>query len=145
VVKKRFYTPEEFLKDTKTLAKEVGEFKPEVIVAIARGGLTFAHYLSEILDIREVYSINSIGYEGERKLETIKVYNTPNILKNKRVLVVDDIADSGETLKEVMKILKEKNPTCSFKVATLFYKKTSIFQPDFKLFEAKEWIEFFWN
>jgi len=145
MIKKRFYTPEEFLKDTKTLAKEIAKFEPEVIVAIARGGLTFAHYLSEILDIREVYSINSVGYERDRKLDNIKVYNIPNLPKNKRVLVVDDIADSGETLKEVMKNLKEKNPTCSFKVATLFYKKTSIFQPDFKLFEAKEWIEFFWN
>jgi len=144
-MKKVYYSPEKFLEDTKVLAKRVGEFKPEVIVAIARGGLTFAHYLSEILGIREVYGINSVGYEGNRKLENIKVYNIPNIPKNKRVLVVDDIADSGETLKEVMKKLKEKNPTCVFKVVTLFYKKNSIFQPDFKLFEANEWIEFFWN
>ena len=144
-MKKLYYGCEEFRNDCNKLANEAKEFDPEVIVAIARGGLSLAHYLGELLDIREVYSINSIGYDADIKLETVKVYNTPLIKQGKRVLVVDDIADSGETLVEVIKNLKEKNPTCSFKTATIFYKKNSIFQPDFKLKEAKEWIEYFWS
>ena len=144
-MKKLYYGCEEFRKDCKKLADELKEFNPEVIVAIARGGLSLAQYLGELLDIREVYSINSIGYEGEKKLEIVKVYNTPLIEQGRRVLVVDDIADSGETLVEVIKNLKEKNPTCTFKTATIFYKKSSVFQPDFKLREAMEWIEFFWS
>ena len=144
-MKKLYYGCEEFRKDCKKLANEVKEFNPEVIVAIARGGFSLAHILAEILNIREVYSINSIGYEGEKKLETVKVYNTPLIEQGRRVLVVDDIADSGETLAEVIKNLKDKNPTCTFKTATIFYKKSSVFQPDFKLREAREWIEFFWS
>jgi xanthine phosphoribosyltransferase len=140
----RKYTPEEFLKDCEILADMVKEYNPKIILPIARGGLTFAHLLSEILDIRDVYCINSIGYEKDKKLKNVKVFNTP-IMIEKRVLIVDDIADSGETLKEVLKVLKEKNPTCEFKTATLFYKKNSIVQPDYTLHEATEWIEYFWN
>ncbi len=144
-MKKLYYGCEEFKSDCKKLAGKVRSHNPEVIVAIARGGLSLAHYLSELLNIREVISINSIGYDGEKKLDTVKVYNIPLIEQGKRVLVVDDITDSGETLKEVVKKLKEKNPSCEFKVATIFYKKSSIYQPDFKVREAKEWVEFFWS
>ena len=144
-MKKVFYSCEDFRNDSKKLAIEVKSYNPEVIVAIARGGLSLAQYLGELLDIREVYSINSIGYDKEKKLATVKVYNTPLIEQGRRVLIVDDIADSGETLKEVVKNLKEKNPLCEFKVVTIFYKKSSIYQPDFKVKEAKEWIEFFWS
>jgi len=138
------YTPKEFIKDTKKIAKLIKEYDPQVIVPIARGGLCFGHLLSEELNIRDVFCINSIGYEGDKKLDSVKVFNIPT-LENKRVLIVDDIADSGETLKEVLKALKEKNPTCNFKTATLFYKKSSIIQPDFTINEAKEWINYFWN
>ena len=138
------YTPYEFIEDTKKIVKLVKEYNPEVILPIARGGLCFGHLLSEELDIRDVFCINSIGYDKDKKLDNIKVFNIPT-LENKRVLVVDDIADSGETLKEVLKVLKEKNPTCEFKTATLFYKKSSIIQPDFTIHEAKEWINYFWN
>ena len=102
-MKKLYYGCEEFISDCKKLADEVKPYNPDVIVAIARGGLSLAHYLGELLNIREVYSINSIGYDAEKKLDTVKVYNTPLIEQGKRVLVVDDIADSGETLKEVIK------------------------------------------
>ena len=144
-MKKLYYGCEEFISDTKKLASEVKSYNLDVIVAIARGGLSLAHYLGELLNIREVTSINSIGYDADIKLDTVKVYNTPLIEQGKRVLVVDDIADSGETLKEVIKKLKEKNPSSEFKVATIFYKKSSIYQPDFKVREAKEWVEFFWS
>jgi len=140
----REYLADEFLKDSKKIADMVKEFDPQVIVPIARGGLCFGHILSEELNIRDVFCINSIGYEKDTKLESIKVFNIP-VMTEKKVLVVDDIADSGETLKEVLKVLKEKNPTCEFKTATLFYKKSSVIQPDFTINEAKEWINYFWN
>jgi xanthine phosphoribosyltransferase len=140
----RRYTPKEFIEDCEKLADMVKEYNPEVILPIARGGLSFAHLLSEILNVRDIYCINSIGYEKDKKLDSIKVFNTPTLIE-KRVLVVDDIVDSGETLKEVLKVLKKKNPTCEFKTATIFYKKNSTVQPDFTLHEATQWIEYFWN
>ena len=140
----RYYSPQEFLEDTKTLAVMIKEFDPQVLLPIARGGLTFAHYLSELLDIRDVLCINSISYDGEKKLDTVKVSNIP-IIGKKRVLLVDDIADSGDTLKAVLESIMIKNPDCEIKTATLFYKKTSVIKPDFTIREATEWIEYFWN
>ena len=138
------YTADELIKDTKNLAKKIKEFAPDVILPIARGGLTFAHLLSEELEIRDVRCINSIGYHDKDMLDDITVFNIPKI-ENKKVLIVDDIADSGKTLQKVVRLLKEKNPTCSFKTVTIFYKEDSVFQPDFKVRQTDEWVEFFWN
>lgn len=134
----------EFRDDVLTLSQEVKEFAPQTIVAIARGGLTLAHSLSQALNIRDVRVINTISYDNDKQLSTIKIENIPNI-QTSRVLVVDDIADSGRTFVEVMKVLKQSNPSCEFKTVSIYYKKSSIFQPDFKLKEADEWIEFFWE
>jgi xanthine phosphoribosyltransferase len=61
------------------------------------------------------------------------------------VLIVDDIVDSGQTLFSLMPLLREQNPLCEFKVATLFTKPTALLQPDFSLHEATDWIDFFWE
>ena len=53
--------------------------------------------------------------------------------------------DSGETMKEILFILKEKFPNIEFKIATLFYKNTALIKPDFSIREANEWIDFFWE
>jgi len=44
-----------------------------------------------------------------------------------------------------LKILEEKYSHCEFKIATIYYKKTALIQPDFTVREAKKWIEFFWE
>ena len=46
---------------------------------------------------------------------------------------------------EIIKKLKKRYPYCEFRVATVFYKNDAIMQPDFKVKEAKSWIEFFWE
>ena len=119
--------------------------KPDAILAIARGGLTLAHHLAEIFDIREVFTINAVSYEKTQKKETIDIFNIPNLHGYKNILIVDDISDSGETFKEVLKILKEKYKDLNFKTLAIFYKPSSKFKPDFYFQETNEWIRFFWE
>jgi xanthine phosphoribosyltransferase len=114
-------------------------------LGISRGGLTISHFMGEALNIRNVFTINSIHYDGVRKLDTFNIFNIPNLINASKVLIVDDIVDSGETMVEVFKILKEKFPMCEFKLASLFYKKTALVQPDFTVKEAPHWIDFFWE
>jgi xanthine phosphoribosyltransferase len=142
-----YYSFEEFMGDLEKLSKKIigSGFYPDTIVAIARGGLTFSHFLGEVLDVRNVVSINSIHYEDEQKLDFIKLFNVPDLSSSKKVLVVDDISDSGDTLEEVLKLLKSRYPDVEIKVATIFYKPTSKIIPDFKLKEANEWVQFFWE
>ncbi|HHH14245.1 MAG TPA: phosphoribosyltransferase, partial [candidate division WWE3 bacterium] len=101
--------------------------------------------LGEFYDIREVYAINTIGYNDTKKLDEVKVFNVPVLEKNQKVLIVDDIVDSGDTLVEVLKALKEKYPKTIFKTASIFYKPTAIIKPTWWVKEPKGWIEFFWS
>ena len=141
-----YYDYATFRDDLKALADKLPD-DFDAIVAIARGGMTMAHMLGEYLGIRHVYSVNAIGYEDTRKLDTLQIFNLPDMQKTRKVLIVDDIADSGETLKTVTACLKKENPTADFKTATLFYKpEKSVVEPDYWVKEARdEWIDFFWS
>ena len=139
------YSFNEFIEDINFLSKKISSFSPDCIVAIARGGLTIGHFLAEKMDIREIYTINAISYEKDKKLKEIKIFNIPDLKNKKKVLLVDDISDSGDTLEKIINKLKKIYPSLEIKTATIFYKKTSKVIPDFKVKEAKEWINFFWE
>ena len=139
------YTYTEFTKDILKFCELIKDYKPDIILAIARGGVTFGHFLSERLNIRKLYTLNSIHYDHDKKLKTLEIFNIPNLEKNKKVLVVDDIVDSGDTMKEVISILQKKFPTNSFKSGVIFYKPNAIYKPDFSLHTTDKWIDFFWS
>jgi len=143
-MEKHYYPYEDFLADTIDLTEKI-DWTFDSIIAIARGGMTLAHLLGEYYDIREVYSINTIGYEDTTKLESVKVFNIPELNEAKSVLIVDDIVDSGDTLIEVLKVLRQMYPAVIFKTASLFYKKSAKIAPDWYVQEADKWIEFFWT
>jgi xanthine phosphoribosyltransferase len=142
---KKYYSYEEFRDDTKELIKRVKSFEPEAIVGIARGGLTLSHCMAEGLNLREVQTIRTELYDGSCKRQDISLFGVCDFKNVKRVLVLDDIADSGETLKAIMSYLELNFKDIEFQSATLFYKETSVYKPHFWINEAKEWIEFFWE
>jgi xanthine phosphoribosyltransferase len=143
-MEKRYYSYEEFLIDAKSLTQKI-DWKFDAMIPIARGGLTLAHLLGEYYNMREVYSINTIGYDDTVKLESVKVVNLPELGEAKNVLIVDDIVDSGDTLVEVLKVLHQAYPEVTFKVASLFYKKSAKIAPDWYVCLADSWIDFFWS
>ena len=144
-MEKLYYSYDLFKKDTQVLVDKCRDFEPEILLAVARGGLTLAHLMAQALDMRNLYTLNSIHYEGELKLDTFNIFNIPDVSHAKKVLIVDDIVDTGETIKEILKVLNERFPSVEFKLATLFYKKTAILRPDYSVREANEWIDFFWE
>lgn len=141
-----FYSYEEFVVDAKKMAAQIkSEFSPDVILAVARGGLTLGHALAVALDNRNLFTLNSIHYDDTRKLDTIEVFNIPDLGKFKKVLLVDDMVDSGESMIEVKRRLLEAYPELQIKLATVFYKQKALILPDYKVKEASEWVEFFWD
>lgn len=144
-MEKLYYSYELFKEDTQKLVDSCRDYEPDILLAVARGGLTLAHLMAQALDMRNLYTLNSIHYEGELKLDTFNIFNIPDVSHAKKVLIIDDIVDSGETMQEIIKILNEKFPNVEFKLATLFYKKTAVLQPDYAVREANEWIDFFWE
>lgn len=144
-MEKLYYSYELFKEDTKELVEKCKGYKPDVLLAVARGGLTLGHFMAQAMDMRNLYTLNSIHYEKEQKLDTFNIFNIPDVSEAKRVLILDDIIDSGETMQEIFKLLNEKFPDVEFKLATIFYKKSAILQPDYTVREANKWIDFFWE
>ncbi|MDL0089261.1 phosphoribosyltransferase [Campylobacter gastrosuis] len=141
-----FYSYDEFVNDVKVMATQIkDEFSPDVIVAIARGGMTLGHSLAVALKNRNLFSLNSIHYDNTNKLDTIDVFNIPDLSKFSKILLVDDIIDSGESMVEIRRQLLKLYPHLNIKIATIYYKRTALLLPDFKAKEAHEWVEFFWD
>jgi len=143
-MQKRYYPYEDFLSDVKALTRKI-DWKFDTILPIARGGLSLGHLLGEYYNIRAVYAINTIGYDDTLKMESVKVFNIPELEEAQNVLIVDDIVDSGDTMVEVLRVLRHRYPAVTFKVASLFYKKSAKIAPDWYVEEADSWIEFFWS
>ncbi|CAA6823970.1 MAG: Putative nucleotide phosphoribosyltransferase [uncultured Sulfurovum sp.] len=143
-MEKIYYPYSAFREDLKILTQKVDQ-PFEVLLPISRGGLSMGQMLGEFYDIREVYAINTIGYDDSKKLDEVKVFNIPILQAGQRVLILDDIVDSGDTLVEVLKVLKTKYPETTFESASIFYKPTAIIEPTWWVKEAKGWIEFFWS
>ena len=141
---KIYYPYEEFREDLKVLVQKIDQ-SFDAILGISRGGLCMAHMLGEYYDLREVYAINTIGYEDTEKKDSVEVFNIPDLKFAKQVLVVDDIVDSGDTLVAVLQVLNHKYPKVTFLTASIFYKKTACFLPTWYIREPHGWVEFFWS
>lgn len=121
------------------------DFTSDAILGIARGGLTLSHFMSQALSQRNVFTLNTISYDGRIQKDNVEVFNIPSLEKFKKVLIVDDIIDSGKTIEKVMTLLKNSYPNIEFKVASLFYKEDALVRPDFTINKADKWIDFFWE
>jgi len=141
---KIYYPYEVFVADVKVLTQKI-QWEFDAIIAIARGGLSLAQFMGEYYNLRSVYSINTIGYKDTQKLQSVEVFNLPELKDARQVLIVDDIVDSGDTLIEVLSLLSEVYPYVTFKSAALFYKKSAKIAPNWYLKETTEWIDFYWT
>lgn len=140
-----YYGYDAFAEDAKELIEKTKPYRPDLIIGIARGGMTLAQVLAYGHGLRNVQIIHAESYDYDRQRDHVEVSGSCDFSGASRVLVVDDIVDSGETLKVIMQRFKRANPEMTFKTASLFYKPSASVQPDFTLKEAKEWIHFFWE
>ncbi len=139
------YNYNELENDIITLSKKVQDFRADAILAIARGGLIPAQLLAYNLSIRDLQSVQIQSYDKQTQRDTLTMLDTTDLSHVSRVLIVDDIIDSGDTMKYLLSHVKEKYPHIEFKIASLYYKSTASIQPDFTCKEATQWINFFWE
>ena len=140
------YPFDEFASDVRHLARAIRDtFDAQALVAVSRGGMTLGHALSVALENRNLFAINAEHYEGERRLDSVKIVNVPDLSGFARVLLVDDIVDSGETVTAIRDLLARRDPALEVRVASLFYKQRACVQPDFSRHEAHDWMTFFWD
>jgi hypoxanthine phosphoribosyltransferase len=130
------------------LAKKIvdGNYRPDSIVGIARGGWVVARILSDLLDIKEIGSIRVEFYE-DLLLTREHPHITQEIsveVKGKKVLLCDDVADTGKSLKVAADYLKSKGVS-EIKISTLHLKSKSIVCPNYYVSETDAWIIYPWE
>ncbi len=141
----REYSYEEFAIDAKKLSAMLEGFGADGILFVARGGATLAHFVAMNLGVRKMYAVNTYSYEGQTKLNAPVVDDLPNLAKANKIIVVDEIVDTGETLKIVVEKLQAAYPNIEFKTAALFQRKSAVIKADCYLHLTDEWVEFFWE
>ena len=121
-------------------------FKPDIIVGVSRGGWPPARVLSDLLDNPNLANVRAEFYLGvaETKGEPTLTQPVSVAVAGKKVLIVDEVADTGKSLKLVKEhIIKEG--AAEVKVATVYYKPWSIIMPDYYEKETNRWIVFPWE
>lgn len=130
------------------LAEKVrkSNYKPDLIVGISRGGWPPARVISDLLENPNIANIKAEFYLdlGRTSEEPIITQTISAPINGKKVLLVDDVADTGKTLKLVHDKLIEDGAE-DVKVATLYYKPWSVFRPDFYMVETSVWVVFPWE
>ena len=122
------------------------EFKFDIIVGISRGGWIPARILADLLNIPKLANITVEFYVGiakTRKKPTI-TQSVSLPVKEKKILIVDDLADTGESLKLVSSYLKDQGAS-EVKLATIFYKPWSVIIPHYFPQETSQWVVFPWE
>ncbi|MEM0349664.1 MAG: phosphoribosyltransferase [Candidatus Caldarchaeum sp.] len=133
---------------TDALAEKILDngYRVDTLIGVLRGGMIVADFLSDILDVREVYVIGCRSYMGTVSTE-LKIYHDLVLerLDGRNVLLVDDVADTGSTLDAAVdKIIKPRNPN-TVRTATLLKKPWSRFTPHYFVEETDAWIVFPWE
>jgi hypothetical protein len=134
---------------TRRLARRITSagFAPDLIVAIARGGYVPARLLADYLDVMDLVSLRIEHYTaGARRRRHARVAQPLNIaLAGRRVLIVDDVADTGDTFVLAHAHVVARHPA-AVRTAALHYKAGSVFEPDFyaERLGAWRWINYPW-
>jgi hypoxanthine phosphoribosyltransferase len=121
-------------------------FKPEIIIGVSRGGWPPARVMSDLLENPNVANVAAEFYidVAETKGKPVITQPVSILVEGKRVLVVDDVADTGESLRLVRSYLEEQGAT-EVKTATIYYKPWSVIIPDYYEKETRSWIIFPWE
>jgi len=129
-----------------TMVAESG-YEPDIILAIARGGLLPAGALGYALSVKNTYTLNVEFYTGidERLPMPIMLPPVPSLVdvSGARILVVDDVADTGRTLKLVNEFCEGK--VADSKIAVLYEKPHSEVKCDFVWRYTDKWVNFPWS
>ena len=117
----------------------------DIVLALSRGGLIVGQYIGYIYDKREVYGLPIIGYNDETDTEkrfSPSLDKFIPIIKNKNVLIVDDICDTGKTLNFIIGNMKDK---CKNITSFALFGKSNSIVDYYVRKHTGQWINFPWD
>jgi len=117
-----------------------------LIVGVSRGGWPPARVLSDLLGNPNLANVKAEFYLGvnETKGEPTLTQPVSTNVANKKVLIVDEVADTGKSLKLVKEHVIAQGAK-EVKIATIYYKPWSVITPDYYEKETQKWIVFPWE
>lgn len=131
----------------KLYSKISKDYRPDIIIGIARGGWIPARLLSDIFEREnpecvlasmKIEFYQSIGNRRDRPIVTQDVSWS---IRGKKVLIIDDLADTGTSLQTAAEYLTYRGPE-DIKIATLYYKPWSKLRPDYFIETTDAWVVF---
>jgi hypoxanthine phosphoribosyltransferase len=138
-----------FYRLARQVAKRVNSsgYKPDLIVGLARGGWVLARVLCDLIGVKDLVSLKVEHWgitatpDGKARLK----YPLKVDLKGKNVLVVDDISDTGESMRVAVEYIQSLKPS-EIRTAALRHITSSKFMPDYFGEEISwRWVIFPWN
>ena len=156
---KRYLTAQELLIDSFELGLRIFKsgFKPSFIIGVWRGGTPVGIAVQEILDHLGVktdhIAIRTSSYYGIKKRDkTVRVHGLEYVIRHANwedgLLIVDDVFDTGSSIKAILETLKEKmrrNMPKDIRIATAWFKpkyNLTDIVPDYYINETDQWLVF---
>lgn len=131
------------------LAQQVVDdgYEPDLVLSIARGGLGLGMGLGYALDVKNLSAVNVEFYTGvdERLDVPIMLPPTPDVvdLAGLRLLIADDVADTGKTLEVVRDFCADH--VAEARVAVIYEKPWTVIRPEYVWRRTESWIDFPWS
>ena len=121
-------------------------FQPDLIVGVSRGGWVPGRVLSDLLANSRTANVKVEFYVGIGKTSRRPLVTQPisEEISGKQVLLVDDVADTGESLLVALKHVRERGAG-EIRTVTIYHKPHSKFKPDFFAETTGRWIVFPWE
>lgn len=157
-MEKLFIRANELLEDSFNLAWKIFEsgYKPNYIIGVWRGGAPVGIAVQEFLSVLGIKSdhiaIRTSYYSGiNERNETVQVYGLNYVIKKleseDRLLVVDDVHDTGNSINQIISDLRKacKKNSPEIKIATPYFKPNkneTETKPDFFIHETDKWLVF---
>ncbi len=134
---------------SRDLAQQVADsgFVPDIVLAIARGGLLPGGAIAYALPTKNVFVMNVEFYTGVNQRLDFPVMLPPQLdildIRGAKVLIVDDVADTGHTLKAVLEFIRSEVKEA--RSAVLYEKPISIVKAEYVWRRTDRWIDFPWS
>lgn len=132
---------------TFNLSKKIEDsgYRPDIVVAVARGGYVPARLICDFMGISDLLSVQSQHWVEAAKVTQKAILRHPFKIdaENKNILIVDDIVDTGETLKLAKEFVLENWKPNDARTASLqWISPVAKYKPDYYLIEVKDWAWF---
>jgi len=146
---KKYYDYAEIHHFCENLANKLKRNNYDSVVGVSRGGLIPATIIAEYMNVRELRTIGVRSYQlngiGKRNKEVLYQSCSPYLHGN--VLLIDDIADTGETFNFLLDHFKRNKNINKITTCSVFVRRSSNYVPDFfaRDIVGSEWVVFPWE